>query len=69
MPLINFQCKECALKFSELVYSRNKASVRCPECGGEVKQIYEGKCNSLSPFSTDSPESARCDGCSMGCEF
>lgn len=67
MPLINFQCKECDFKFSELVYSHNRDSIRCPDCGGEVKQIYEGKCNSLSAFSTDSAVSEQCHGCSMGC--
>ncbi|HCS74901.1 MAG TPA: hypothetical protein DIW17_13630, partial [Clostridiales bacterium] len=47
MPIIRFQCKDCSNKFDELVYSHNKDKVRCPQCEGEVKQIYEGKYNSL----------------------
>lgn len=66
MPLINFQCKECNVKFSELVYSHNKDKVRCPECNGEAEQIYEGRCNSYSGGSTgDAPAEAACQTCPM----
>jgi putative FmdB family regulatory protein len=68
MPLINFQCKDCGDKFSELVYSHNKDQVRCPSCSGAVEQIYEGKCNSLSGSSGTSPISEPCHSCPMGCK-
>ena len=66
MPMINFQCRDCGTKFSELVYSHNKDQVRCPLCGGEVNQIYEGKCNSLNVVK-DSAAGEACHACPMGC--
>jgi putative FmdB family regulatory protein len=68
MPIINFQCKDCKSKFSELVYSHNKDKVRCPVCSGEVTQIYEGKCNSLQGIGESSPVSGQCHSCPMGCK-
>jgi len=65
MPMINFQCKDCAIKFSELVYSHNKDKVRCPECNGEVVQIYEGKCNSFQTSRQSQPAGAACQSCPM----
>lgn len=70
MPMINFQCKDCETKFSELVYSHNKNQVRCPLCSGEAEQIYEGKCNSLKGSREESPAREVCHSCpmsSMGC--
>ena len=69
MPIIRFQCEDCNKKFDELVYSHNRDKVRCPQCEGQVKQIYEGKYNSLQSTSKDSggPGSA-CHTCPMGCK-
>ncbi len=66
MPMINFQCEECGEKFTELVNSKNRDKVVCPKCkSSDIKQIYEGKCNSLSSISRSSP--SKCDSCPMGC--
>ena len=65
MPMINFQCKDCGTKFTELVYSHNKDKVRCPECNGQVKQIYEGKCNSLQTSRGSEPAGSACQSCPM----
>jgi len=66
MPLINFKCKDCNAKFSELVYNRNKDKVRCPKCNGEVEQIYEGRCNSFSGGSSENMSSGTaCQSCPM----
>lgn len=67
MPLINFQCTKCSTKFSELVLSRDKDKVKCPECQAPVKQIYEGKCNSLKPSSGEPAQAPCCPGCSKAC--
>ncbi len=67
MPMINFKCRDCDTKFSELVYSYNKDKVRCPNCKGKVEQIYEGKCNSLQGSKESRPAGEACHSCPMGC--
>lgn len=67
MPMIHFQCVACEKKFTELVNSRTKHSVKCPDCASPVKQIYEGKCNSLSGAARESAAPACCPGCSKSC--
>lgn len=71
MPMINFQCRDCDTKFTELVYSHNKMQVRCPLCNGDVKQIYEGRCNSLQSSKESGSAAEACHSCpmsSMGCK-
>ncbi len=67
MPMINFQCVGCGEKFNELVNSHTKNDVVCPKCSSAVKQIYEGKCNSLASDVHDAGQPACCPGCSKGC--
>ncbi|MFZ5626813.1 MAG: FmdB family zinc ribbon protein [Bacillota bacterium] len=40
MPNYDFQCLECGHKFTKLVPLQEKDKVRCPECGGHVKQLF-----------------------------
>jgi putative FmdB family regulatory protein len=73
MPMLDFQCKKCGIKFEELVYAHNRDQVRCPTCSGnELERVYAGKClfGSLSSGGRTGSSScagrscAGCGGCS-----
>jgi putative FmdB family regulatory protein len=70
MPMLSFQCIACGEKFDELVYSRNRAKLRCPKCeGSKLKQIYEGKCytagvDSMKSKGSDLPAGCACSNTS-----
>lgn len=41
MPIYEFRCQECGYRFSKRAPWSEKASIRCPECGGEkLKEIF-----------------------------
>lgn len=42
LPNYDFQCKECQHRFAETVALKEKDNVRCPLCGGEVRQLFTG---------------------------
>lgn len=42
MPFYDFHCAECDHRFEELVAYKEKAGVRCPHCGGEVRELISG---------------------------
>jgi putative FmdB family regulatory protein len=68
MALLDFRCKKCGEKFSELVHSSNRDQVECPKCKSkEITQIFEGKCNTVGAAGGKSScSSGSCGGCS-GC--
>jgi putative FmdB family regulatory protein len=68
MAILDFKCNICGEKFSELVNSSNREKVECPKCKNkDVKQIFEGKCNSVGASGGKSGcSSSNCGGCS-GC--
>lgn len=39
MPIYEYKCLECALRFSELCKINDEPLERCPACGGKVKQL------------------------------
>ena len=43
MPLIEFKCVKCGKVFEELVKTDEKKP-KCPDCGGETEQNYNGRC-------------------------
>lgn len=68
MAILDFRCVQCGVKFSELVNPSNRDKVECPKCKSkEIKQVFEGKCNSAGAASGKSGcSSGSCGGCS-GC--
>lgn len=67
MPVIDFKCIECGEKFFEIVNSSNRNKVKCPKCGaGDIKQVFEGKCNSAGAGKGGGCSSGSCGSCS-GC--
>lgn len=42
MPFYDFRCVACNHRFEELVAYSEKGKVRCPECGGEVRELVSG---------------------------
>lgn len=65
MPLYEYKCKECGVKFEELVTS--KTQVKCPDCGssdvGKVLSSFGFKSNGGSSASYSG---GSCSGCSGG---
>ncbi|MGE5632930.1 MAG: FmdB family zinc ribbon protein [Caulobacteraceae bacterium] len=68
MAIIDFKCNECGAKFDEIVNSTNREMVKCSKCGSKnIKQIFEGKCNTVGANKgTGSCSGGNCGGCS-GC--
>jgi putative FmdB family regulatory protein len=68
MALLDFRCESCGEKFSELVSSSNRDKVECPKCKSkEIKQVFEGKCNTVGAIGGKAGcTSGSCGGCS-GC--
>ena len=66
MPLLEFRCEECGLKFEELVRASDADKLRCPNCGADkLRQVFMGKCLA-GPVGTSSGCSGSCSGC-RGC--
>ncbi|HHP50375.1 MAG TPA: zinc ribbon domain-containing protein [Moorella mulderi] len=42
MPTYDFKCKTCGHRFSQRVAIKDRELVRCPQCGGEVQQLFTG---------------------------
>jgi putative FmdB family regulatory protein len=68
MAILDFKCKTCGEKFSELVNSSNRDNIECPKCKSkETTQVFEGKCNTVGASGGKSScNSGSCGGCS-GC--
>ena len=68
MALIDFKCSNCGEKFDEIVKPSDRDNIKCPKCGSkDVKQIFEGRCNTVgSGKGGGSCSSGSCGGCS-GC--
>lgn len=50
MPLYEFRCDACAETFTRLISWDRRGDVRCPHCGGAVRQL-------LSTFRTAGSQS------------
>lgn len=63
MPLIEFKCIKCGKVFEELVKTDEKKP-KCPDCGGETEQNYNGRCwvNSVHKGECTG-NCATCKGC------
>lgn len=68
MALLDFKCNSCNEQFTELVNSSNRHKLECPKCkSNDLKQVFEGKCNSAGAASGKGGcSSGNCGGCS-GC--
>jgi len=68
MAILDFKCEKCGEKFSELVRLSNRDKVECPKCKSkEIKQVFEGKCNTVgASVGKSGCSSGSCGGCS-GC--
>ena len=40
MPVYEFSCSECGHTFDKYVRIGQRASIRCPECGGSSKKVF-----------------------------
>ena len=68
MAVLDFKCEDCGEKFFELVSAQNRDKLECPKCKSKnVKQMFEGKCNSGGAVKGGGGcSSGDCGGCS-GC--
>ncbi|AEE91212.1 MAG: zinc ribbon domain-containing protein [Tepidanaerobacter acetatoxydans] len=64
MPTFDFECRKCGNRFSEFVSIKDKDNVRCPECNGEVKQLFTGFL--FTRKSNASSTGTSCSSCSGG---
>ena len=65
MPIYDYKCKHCDHRFEWFAPISQRASVKCPKCGGEVERVYEGKW-SMGP-RTSSGGGCGCGGNCCGC--
>ena len=68
MPIYKFSCVKCGHIFEELTTIERRETVRCSECGGEVRRAYEGKSVFGIGAIKDCPETGvPCGGDCPGC--
>lgn len=65
MPLYEYKCSECGYRFELLQTISQSQSTVCPQCGGKVSRVYEGKC-AFGNLAGGGSCSGNCKGCS-GC--
>lgn len=41
MPLFEYQCEECGVRFERLQRKSNPTIEECPECGGSVRRLIQ----------------------------
>lgn len=41
MPLFEYQCEVCGVRFERLVRKGNQAPSICPECGGALRRLIQ----------------------------
>lgn len=41
MPLFEYQCEECGVRFERLQRKRDPNLEECPECGGPVRRLIQ----------------------------
>jgi putative FmdB family regulatory protein len=41
MPLFEYQCESCGVRFERLQRKRDAALSECPECGGAVRRLIQ----------------------------
>jgi putative FmdB family regulatory protein len=41
MPLFEYQCEECGVRFERLQRKRDVYLKHCPECGGSVRRLIQ----------------------------
>jgi len=64
MAVIDFKCKTCGHAFFEIVQSKEQRdAVTCPECGGPVKQMFQGTANVTGPRPACGGNCGSCGGC------
>ena len=67
MPVIDFKCDKCGEKFEEIVKLFDRENIKCPKCGSkDIRQVFEGKCNTGGSAKGGGGCSGSCGGCS-GC--
>ena len=66
MPIYQFVCLKCGHAFEEMTGIEKRDSVKCPECGGDVRRSYEGSC-SFGPMKYAGSKPEKCAGCCEGC--
>ncbi|HHT9118610.1 MAG TPA: FmdB family zinc ribbon protein [Candidatus Hypogeohydataceae bacterium YC38] len=66
MPIYEFQCAGCTVKFEEYFSSPSqKKTLRCPECGsGKVEKVFSVFGMATGSSEGDSGSSSACGSCS-----
>jgi len=41
MPLFEYQCERCGVRFERLQTQRDSNATRCPECGAAVRRLIQ----------------------------
>ncbi|PIU63303.1 MAG: zinc ribbon domain-containing protein [Armatimonadetes bacterium CG07_land_8_20_14_0_80_40_9] len=64
MPIYEYKCKKCNLKFSLLMgVTSDKAELKCPQCEGkEVERVF----STFSVGNSSSSSSSDVDSCPTG---
>lgn len=41
MPLYEYECNSCGVRFERLQHMDEEAVKKCPECGGDVRRLFQ----------------------------
>lgn len=63
MALLDFKCQKCGKKFFEIMKPSDADKVKCPDCGGSVKRVYEEKTCGIHSEGGCSGSCGSCSGC------
>lgn len=66
MALIDFKCTKCGKKFFEIIKPSEIGKIKCPDCGGDVKRVYEERSIGKHSNGGSSGCGGNCSACS-GC--
>lgn len=66
MPIYDFKCTSCGHKFERFTSISQRDAVVCPQCGGKVTRVFEGKW-SMGIKSGQSSGGCGCGGNCAGC--
>ena len=65
MPVYDYKCNHCGRRFELVTTISKRDEAKCPECGGDVSRVYQGKC-AFGATGKGSGCSGNCQGCA-GC--
>ncbi len=68
MPLFEFVCKKCGLKFEQMVFSINEEEIECPDCKSkEIEKQFSTFSAGNSHTTASGCQAKQSSGCCNGC--